>query len=44
MPDASGANPPGAVREHNVGVMSLGNDVRVRRCANFHRALQTSTA
>ena len=44
MTDASGANLPGAVREHNGGVMSLGNDVRARHYANFHHALQTITA
>lgn len=44
MTDASGANLPGAVREHNGGVMSLGNQVRARHYANFHHALQTITA
>ncbi len=44
MTDASGANLPGAVREHNGGVMSLGNEVRARHYANFHHALQTITA
>jgi len=44
MTDASGAALPGAVREHNGGVMSLGNQVRARHYANFHHALQTITA
>lgn len=44
MTDASGARLPGAVREHNGGVMSLGNEVRARHYANFHHALQTITA
>ena len=44
MTDASGAALPGAVREHNGGVMSLGNEVRARHYANFHHALQTITA
>lgn len=44
MTDASGAALPGAVREHNGGIMSFGNEVRARHYANFHHALQTITA
>ena len=44
MSDASGAKLPGAVREHNGGIMSFGNEVRARHYANFHHALQTITA
>ena len=44
MTDASGAHLPGAVREHNAGVMSFGTEVRPRHYATFHHALQTITA
>lgn len=44
MTDASGAHLPGAVREHNGGIMSFGNEVRPRHYATFHHALQTVTA
>jgi outer membrane protein OmpA-like peptidoglycan-associated protein len=44
MTDASGANLPGAVREHTGAVMSHGNRVMPRHYANFHHALQTITA
>ncbi|MGA1870577.1 MAG: OmpA family protein [bacterium] len=43
MTDASGRHLPGAVREHNAGVMSLGNEVRPRHYATFHHALETVT-
>ena len=44
MTDASGANLPGTVREHNGGIMSFGNEVRARHYATFHHALETITA
>lgn len=44
MTEASGAQLPGAVREHNAGVMSFGNQVRARHYASFHHALETVTA
>jgi hypothetical protein len=44
MTDASGAHLPGAVREHNAGIMSFGTEVRPRHYATFHHALQTVTA
>jgi len=44
MTDASGAHLPGAVREHNGGIMSFGNAIRPRHYAAFHHALQTVTA
>ena len=44
MTDASGANLPGTVREHNGGIMSFGNEIRARHYATFHHALQTITA
>ena len=44
MTDATGAHLPGAVTEHNAGIMSFGNEVRPRHYATFHHALQTITA
>lgn len=44
MSDASGNPLPGAVTEHNGGIMSLGNQVRPRHYATFHHALQSVTA
>jgi outer membrane protein OmpA-like peptidoglycan-associated protein len=43
MTDASGAHLPGAVREHNAGIMSYGNEIRPRHYATFHNALETVT-
>ena len=44
MTDESGVNLPGAVREHNGGIMSYGNEVRPQYYATFHDALQTITS
>ncbi|WP_068636668.1 eCIS core domain-containing protein [Thauera butanivorans] len=44
MTDASGSPLPGAIREHNAGIMSLGNEVRPQHYATFHNALSTITA
>ena len=44
MSTASGDKLPGAVIEHNGGIMSLGNQVRPRHYATFHHALQSVTA
>ena len=44
MTDASGNALPGAIREHNGGIMSFGNEVRPHHYATFHNALTTITA
>ncbi|NMG32556.1 eCIS core domain-containing protein [Aromatoleum evansii] len=44
MTDASGAHLPGAIREHNGGIMSGGNEIRPQHYATFHNALATITA
>lgn len=44
MTDAAGNRLPGAVREHNAGIMSFGTEVRPRHYATFHNALETVTA
>lgn len=44
MTDASGVALPGAIKEHNAGIMSLGTEVRPRHYATFHHALTTVTA
>lgn len=43
MTDASGAHLPGAIREHNGGIMSGGNEIRPQHYATFHNALTTVT-
>lgn len=43
MSNASGAALPGAIREHNGGIMSLGNEVRPQHYATFHNALTSIT-
>ncbi|MEQ1568779.1 MAG: OmpA family protein [Myxococcota bacterium] len=43
MTDANGVNLPGAINEHNGGIMSYGNEVRPQHYATFHNALQTVT-
>jgi len=44
MTDAGGAPLPGAIKEHNAGIMSFGTEVRPRHYATFHHALTTVTA
>jgi hypothetical protein len=43
MTDAGGNPLPGAIHEHNGGVMSYGNEVRPQHYATFHHALRTIT-
>jgi outer membrane protein OmpA-like peptidoglycan-associated protein len=43
MTDANGAHLPGAIKEHNGGIMSLGTEVRPQHYATFHYALTTVT-
>lgn len=44
MTDADGVHLPGAIKEHNGGIMSFGNEVRPQHYATFHHALATVTA
>lgn len=44
MTNASGGHLPGAIREHNGGIMSGGNEIRPQHYAPFHNALTTVTA
>lgn len=44
MTDANGAHLPGAIKEHNGGIMSFGNEVRPQHYATFHHALASVTA
>ncbi|SIR53964.1 OmpA family protein [Aromatoleum tolulyticum] len=44
MTDAGGTALPGAITEHNAGIMSFGTEVRPRHYATFHHALTTVTA
>ncbi|HEY0918700.1 eCIS core domain-containing protein, partial [Devosia sp.] len=44
MTDAGGNPLPGAIKEHNAGIMSFGTEVRPRHYATFHHALTTVTA
>lgn len=44
MTRANGEHLPGAIREHNGGIMSEGNEVRPQHYATFHHALTTVTA
>jgi outer membrane protein OmpA-like peptidoglycan-associated protein len=43
MTDAAGNPLPGAIREHNAGIMASGNEIRPRHYATFHHALSTVT-
>jgi outer membrane protein OmpA-like peptidoglycan-associated protein len=44
MTDANGVHLPGAIKEHNGGIMSFGTEVRPQHYATFHHALTTVTA
>jgi len=43
MTRADGTNLPGAVKEHNGGIMSYGNEVRPHHYATFHKGLEDVT-
>jgi hypothetical protein len=44
MTDSLGNHLPGAIHEHNGGIMSYGNEVRPQHYSTFHHALETVTA
>lgn len=44
MTDANGVHLPGAIKEHNGGIMSFGTEVRPQHYSTFHYALATITA
>ncbi|BAL26840.1 DUF4157 domain-containing protein [Azoarcus sp. KH32C] len=44
MTDANGVHLPGAIKEHNGGIMSFGTEVRPQHYSTFHHALTTVTA